>query len=64
VTIRENTERPETVEVGANMLAGFSHKGIIDASEKMLRNNKKWRNPFGNGQTGKRIIEISKNYCR
>jgi UDP-N-acetylglucosamine 2-epimerase (non-hydrolysing) len=61
VTIRENTERPETVAVGANMLAGFSHKGIIDASEKMLGNNMKWRNPFGDGQTGKAIIEISEN---
>jgi UDP-N-acetylglucosamine 2-epimerase (non-hydrolysing) len=63
VTIRENTERPETVEVGANILAGFSHKGIIDASNKMLISNTKWSNPFGNGQTGKRIIEISKNCC-
>ncbi len=31
ITIRENTERPITVELGTNILAGCSRKGILDA---------------------------------
>ncbi len=31
VTIRENTERPVTCEIGTNQLAGMSRQGILDA---------------------------------
>ena len=54
VTIRENTERPETVAVGANIIAGFDHKGIIKASNTMLGRGKGWINPFGDGLSGKK----------
>ena len=53
VTIRENTERPETVRVGANVIAGYSHEGIVRASKEMLDNAKAWDNPFGDGHAGK-----------
>ena len=33
VTIRENTERPITVELGTNVLAGTSKAGILHASK-------------------------------
>ncbi|MCM1567404.1 MAG: UDP-N-acetylglucosamine 2-epimerase (non-hydrolyzing) [Dehalobacter sp.] len=59
VTIRENTERPETVEVGANVIAGFEHDDIIRASRAMSCMDKKWTNPFGDGKSGKMIIDIS-----
>jgi UDP-N-acetylglucosamine 2-epimerase (non-hydrolysing) len=57
VTIRENTERPETVEVGANIIAGFEYEGIVRAARTMLGKNGKWINPFGDGNAGKKIIE-------
>ncbi|MEI2763304.1 MAG: UDP-N-acetylglucosamine 2-epimerase [Methanothrix sp.] len=41
VTLRDNTERPETIEVGANVLAGGGG----------------WRSPFGDGRAGESIIE-------
>jgi UDP-N-acetylglucosamine 2-epimerase (non-hydrolysing) len=37
VTIRENTERPVTVRLGSNVLAGTSVEGICAAYEESLR---------------------------
>ncbi len=36
VTLRENTERPETVDVGANVLAGVSSIEMLKATKQML----------------------------
>jgi UDP-N-acetylglucosamine 2-epimerase (non-hydrolysing) len=58
VTLRENTERPETLEVGANMLAGTDLEKILKYSEQMLKMGNSWRNPFGDGTAGKKIIAI------
>ncbi|MDB2252497.1 UDP-N-acetylglucosamine 2-epimerase (non-hydrolyzing) [Halorubrum ezzemoulense] len=57
VTIRENTERPETVSVGANQLSGIDAEGIADSVECMLKTDIDWDNPFGDGTAGSRIIE-------
>ena len=58
VTIRDSTERPETVDAGANIIAGVDPASIIDAAERMLAQSRSWKNPFGDGKTGDRIIEI------
>jgi UDP-N-acetylglucosamine 2-epimerase (non-hydrolysing) len=36
VTVRENTERPITVKVGTNILAGTSKEGIRQATRRQL----------------------------
>jgi UDP-N-acetylglucosamine 2-epimerase (non-hydrolysing) len=58
VTLRDNTERPETIEVGANILAGASSDKILDCAKLMLSKKNKWTNPFGDGKAGKRIVKI------
>jgi UDP-N-acetylglucosamine 2-epimerase (non-hydrolysing) len=58
VTLRENTERPETLEVGANVLAGSDPDRILDASIQSLSFSKNWVNPFGDGTAGKKIFNI------
>ncbi|MBC8276313.1 MAG: UDP-N-acetylglucosamine 2-epimerase (non-hydrolyzing) [Chloroflexi bacterium] len=58
VTLRDNTERPETIEVGANILAGASADKILECAELMLGRQNRWANPFGDGKAGKRIVEI------
>jgi len=58
VTLRDNTERPETVEVGANMLAGASPEKMRECAGLMLARERRWENPFGDGKAGRRIIEI------
>ncbi len=61
VTIRDNTERPETVEVGANKIAGTNPEEILKQTKEILKTTKDWSNPFGDGKSGKKIIEIIKN---
>ncbi len=48
VTLRNNTERPETVDVGANLIAG-SGESIIECARKMIESDCEWENPYGNG---------------
>lgn len=58
VTLRDNTERPETLNVGSNILAGASPDNILEYAKIMLDRENNWQNPFGDGEAGKRIIEI------
>ena len=58
VTLRDNTERPETIEAGANVLAGTSPERILECSKAMLGKKSDWENPFGDGKAGKRIVDI------
>ena len=58
VTLRDNTERPETIEVGANILAGTSADKILECVKFMLSREGNWINPFGDGRAGERIVNI------
>ena len=57
VTLRENTERPETIQVGSNVLAVTDPKRILAQSNKMVLSKGEWNNPFGDGNAAKKIIE-------
>ena len=62
LTLRENTERPETVTVGTNILIGNSDKKIEYYLKKMIK--KRWKKSnFPNkwdGKTSNRILSILK----
>jgi UDP-N-acetylglucosamine 2-epimerase (non-hydrolysing) len=58
VTLRDNTERPETLEVGSNILAGVSPDKIVKCSKVMLSEKNNWENPFGDGTAGEKIVKI------
>jgi UDP-N-acetylglucosamine 2-epimerase (non-hydrolysing) len=58
VTLRDNTERPETIDVGANILAGASSDAIVHRTRVMLDRETNWQNPFGDGHAAERIIKI------
>lgn len=55
LTLRENTERPETVEVGASVLVGHKQKLIFSSVDKMINIKRNWKNPFGKGKASKII---------
>ena len=57
VTLRENTERPESVSVGANIVAGTNPADVLRAVHIMLGKPTKWENPFGDGRAAIRIID-------
>ena len=60
VTLRENTERPETLETGSNLLAGTNPEKILAAAETMINIPRNWSNPFGTGDAAHRIINACK----
>ena len=62
VTMRDNTERPETINIESNILVGVNPKKIVDGVDKMLLRNTAWENPFGDGKASQRILEIIKFY--
>lgn len=58
VTLRENTERPETIDVGANLLVGTDPERILEGGLEMLRMDRQWSNPFGDGTAAEQILDI------
>jgi UDP-N-acetylglucosamine 2-epimerase (non-hydrolysing) len=58
ITLRANTERPETLDVGSNTLVGTDPEKILEASKVSYIRDKTWTNPFGNGTTSKKIMRI------
>jgi UDP-N-acetylglucosamine 2-epimerase (non-hydrolysing) len=57
VTLRENTERPETLKIGANMLAGTDPQRVLESARIMLNKSRSWENPFGDGMASTRIVD-------
>ena len=58
VTLRDNTERPESVEVGANLLVGAEGARIVAGARAMAARPRDWPNPFGDGRSGERIVDL------
>lgn len=58
VTLRDNTERPETLKVGSNILAGVNGRQILNSAIKMIEKERDWINPFGNGESAEKIINL------
>lgn len=56
VTIRLSTERPETVEVGANVLSGTDPDRIVECVSAMVDQPRDWPNPLGDGKASERIV--------
>ncbi|WP_114327652.1 non-hydrolyzing UDP-N-acetylglucosamine 2-epimerase [Candidatus Colwellia aromaticivorans] len=64
ITLRENTERPESIEVGANVLVGRDADKALAAADKWLSTtsgNFNWKNPFGDGHVAELILDIITN---
>jgi UDP-N-acetylglucosamine 2-epimerase (non-hydrolysing) len=59
VTVRENTERPITVKVGTNILAGTSSAGIRQATRQQLTSKVSGGVPEAwDGRSAERILEV------
>jgi len=60
LTLRENTERPITAEIGSNRVVGTDPAKIIDAYRQVV--NGGWREPgtppLWDGRAAKRIVDI------
>jgi len=61
VTVRDNTERPESIEAGINILAGTKSEKILAATKEIIAKEKKWPKLYGDGQAAVRIVEFIKH---
>ncbi len=69
LTLRYNTERPETVTAGGNILVGSDKENILKNAKKIL-NDKKFaekmknaKNPYGEGNAASKMLDsIEKHY--
>lgn len=62
LVLREKTERPEGLESGILQLVGTNHAVIVEEAIKILNGIddtglRSYKNPFGDGQAARRIIE-------
>ncbi len=66
--LRDTTERPEAVDVGAVRLVGAERRKIVRETQKLLDDEKEYAkmsrgiNPFGDGKASSRIVEILKSW--
>lgn len=64
VTLRYNTERPETVTAGGNILVGTGNDVIVNTIKDILNNSETYRmmsesvNPYGDGTSSQKIVDI------
>jgi UDP-N-acetylglucosamine 2-epimerase (non-hydrolysing) len=71
ITIRENTERPVTLEIGTNLLAGIQKEGILDAFQKAITTDDNQKFPgviypggtrripeLWDGQAAQRVVDV------
>lgn len=56
LTLRPNTERPDTVRVGANALGGETSVEIKKNFLKMRKVRPGWENPYGDGSTARQML--------
>lgn len=56
ITIRDTTERPETIEAGGNVLVEWDENKILKYGIKMSKTDRVWPNPFGKGNSSELII--------
>ncbi len=61
VTLRDNTERPETVDVGANVLGGTKGSSIKEKTGYMLRKKIYFGEIYGEGKTSTKISKAIMN---
>jgi len=56
ITTRVNTERPETIRIGSNILVGYNKKRLNDSINLFIKKKVRWNNPFGKIGVSNRIV--------
>ena len=64
ITIRKNTERPETLKVKSNILTGYSLKNIQSAITKSNTKKVNWHNPYGFNVSNKILKILKKDFLK
>ncbi len=68
LVLREETERPEAVDMGVVKLVGTSYQLIVDEAQRLLDDGAAYRamargiSPYGDGQAAQRIVAALEKY--
>ena len=64
ITMRENTERPSTVDIGSNIIVGVNPKNIKDAAMRTINGERKKGDipRLWDGKTAGRIVQLMKEH--
>lgn len=57
ITLRDTTERPETVAIGCNIVVGVKNSSILGHVEHMLKKERNWTTPYGDGKSAEFIVK-------
>ena len=70
LVLRSVTERPDAVTFGTVKLVGLDEENIYQAAATLIQDASEYRkmanavNPYGDGKTSQRIVQIIKNYFK
>lgn len=68
LVLREETERPEAVEIGLVKLVGANHQRIVEEAQLLLDNPAAYQamargvSPYGDGKASERIVSVLRDY--
>ena len=65
IILRNETEWGELVDAGWNKVVGTKHETIVEEGIRAYNEDihgKRWIDFYGNGQAGKRIVEVLENF--
>lgn len=65
ITLREETERPESVQCGANVLCSPEHANFENHLAELFKNidtKKTWVSPYGDGNSAQIILDSIENF--
>ena len=68
LVLREETERPEAVDMGVMKLVGVNRDTIIEQAQRLLEDTDAYRtmargvSPFGDGKAAERIVGVLRQY--
>jgi UDP-N-acetylglucosamine 2-epimerase (non-hydrolysing) len=68
LVLRDETERPEAVEMGVVRLVGSDHDRIVAEAQRLLDDEAAYRemakgvSPYGDGKSAERIVQVLKDH--
>ena len=68
LVLREETERPEAIEMGAVKLVGTNFDRIVEETQNLLDNKSAYQamvlgvSPYGDGHAAERIVNVLRNH--
>ena len=68
LVLRDETERPEAVEIGVVKLVGPHYARIVEEAQRLLDDDAAYRDmargvsPYGDGRAAERIVKVLRDY--